>query len=359
MNQGNTPSLRRIATAVPPRTYPQQQCLELMLDRYADDPHAKALLSKIYPVSGIAERHSVIEDPDDFLNGRDRLTTQARNEIFIAEADRLATRACAGLLAEPGLAAKITHLITVSCTGFSIPGFGTEVIKQFELPAAVEQYHLGFMGCAASFPALKLARHICRADPDARVLIVAVELCSLHLRKSREADVIVANSLFADGAAAALVSARKDEDHRPGLLLRDFRSRTFPQHEGTMAWKIGESGFDLSLSAYLPAVIEGNIGPIMEEIIGEARIEREKIGLWAVHPGGRAILDKFESALRLGPSALEHSRAVLRDNGNMSSVSILFVLKKILEAPAAGVVCAAGFGPGLVIETALMEKTER
>ncbi|MBN2352268.1 MAG: type III polyketide synthase [Spirochaetales bacterium] len=357
MDEENTPVLRRIATAVPPQTYSQEFCLALMLDRYADDPRAHALLSKIYSVSGIAERHSVITDPGDFLTVPDRLTTQSRNDIFITEANRLACLACAELFTEPSLAAKITHLITVSCTGFSIPGFGAEVIRELELPTAVEHYHLGFMGCAASFPALKLARHICLARPDASVLIVAVELCSLHVRKSHQADVIVANSLFADGAAAALVTARREDHDRSGLLLHDFRSRTLPQHAGTMAWKIGATGFDLSLSTYLPAIIEGAIGPIMEEIINETRAEREKIGLWAVHPGGRAILDKFESALRLSPAALAYSRAILRDYGNMSSASILFVLKEILEAPVAGFTCAAGFGPGLVIETALMEKT--
>ena len=167
----------------------------------------------------------------------------------------------------------------------------------------------------------------------------------------------MAGSIFADGAAAALVSGRREDDDRPGLLLSDFHSRTLPEHADSMAWKIGESGFDLALSAYLPTIIEGNIDAIIEEILGKTLDRRGKIRYWAVHPGGRAILDKFESALRLDPAALAFSRGVLRDYGNMSSVSILFVLKEILEAPAAGPVCAAGFGPGLVIETAVMEKT--
>ncbi len=353
----DTPALHRIATATPPNAYSQEYCLKLMLERCAGDPRAQTLLKKIYPASGIATRHSVLDEPGSFLgDSREPLTTKVRNEIYIVEANRLALLACARLFDDPRQAAETTHLITVSCTGFSIPGFGAEVIGALGLPASVEHYHLGFMGCAASFPALKLARHICAAQPAARVLIVAVEICSLHLRPSREPDELVSHSLFADGAAAALVSARREEGGRPGLLLRDFRSRTLPRHAGTMSWKIGEAGFDLALSASLPAVIEGNIAPVMDEILREAGLGRETIGLWAVHPGGRAILDKFESALRLDPTALDHSRAVLREYGNMSSASILFVLKSMLEAPAPGRLCAAGFGPGLVIETALMEK---
>jgi predicted naringenin-chalcone synthase len=244
----------------------------------------------------------------------------------------------------------ITHLVTVSCTGFSAPGFDFHLVKEFNLTPGIHRFHLGFMGCFAAFPALKLAQSLVRSDPRAQVLVVDVEACTLHFQKDFKPDVVVANALFADGAAALLVSADKGP-----LELHDFRSHIIPGSEDDMAWIIGETGFDMKLSSYVPRLIEGNIGAILERLVADAGWKREDLKLWAVHPGGRAILDKTAQVLGLTHDELDVSYDVLRRFGNMSSVTIFFVLREILDRGRKGKLFACAFGPGLTVESGFLE----
>jgi predicted naringenin-chalcone synthase len=329
-----------------------------------------------------------------------------RNEIYIEEAGPLFTEAArAALSACPDLGTDdITHVVTVSCTGFYAPGPDYMLVRELGLAPSTQRYHLGFMGCYASMPALRTAKQFVQADPDAVVLVVSAELCSLHLRTSSDPDTIVASSLFGDGAAAGIVSARPPQPGETALTLDGFQTLITPVGEGDMAWKIGDEGFEMILSTYVPHIIdehlESALAPLLaadaelQELVSPDGALRRGAGAaagaeqalpggpvpareaasvavlappldraiahWALHPGGRSILDKTEAKLGLSEEQLRPSRETLRRYGNMSSATILFVLKEILENPSAQDaerVCAMAFGPGLTVESGLMSVT--
>lgn len=367
-NTAGDVAIRDIATAVPDTSYTQQFALDFLLSLPSFDESQKRFLSRIYRNTGIDKRHSVVSDyaaepaqrelyppSEDFLP---EPGLAARNRIFIREADRLSETAARRLL--EGLPdvdpRSITHLVTVSCTGFSAPGFDLHLVKALGLSPGTNRLHVGFMGCFAGFPALKTANDICRANKDARVLIVAVELCTLHFQQRPDPDFMVANSLFADGAAALLVEGPGVSSGRR-FVLEHFASTVIPDSVKDMAWEIGPLAFDMRLSRYVPRLVAGNIGTILTELLERAGRSREDIDIWAIHPGGRAILDRTADSLGIETTALHHSYDVLRDYGNMSSVTIFFVLKHILDSEPAGRVCAAAFGPGLTVETGLLTLT--
>jgi predicted naringenin-chalcone synthase len=217
------------------------------------------------------------------------------------------------------------------------------------------------MGCFAAFPSLRLADHIVRSDPDSKVLVIAPELCSLHYAIDASNEALIANALFADGAAAVLVTAEGGASGAapsgggPGLGLRGFASRVIPGTVDEMGWTIGETGFSMKLSGSVASSLGEEAPSLVGGLLASGGLERRDVRHWAIHPGGRAILDAFESALDLGSGDLAHSRAVLRDHGNMSSPTVLFVLERMLEAAIPGPVFASAFGPGLTAETCLME----
>jgi predicted naringenin-chalcone synthase len=356
-----------IETAVPAFSCPQSSIKDFMLEVQGDSERKRAFLQKIYAGSSIERRHSVL--PDFIVPMEERTffprnkeldpepTTTQRNAVFCVESNNLSVQAAERLFDTlPELARdEITHLVTVSCTGFSAPGFDYHLVKELGLNPGVHRFHIGFMGCFAAFPALKLAHSLCLSQPGAKVLIVDVEICTLHFQKNFEPDTVVANALFADGAAAALVTDDPRLEKRSRLVLSDFATRLIPGSDKEMAWIIGEHGFDMKLSAYVPRLIENNIQTILDELFVQAGWTRDQSLLWAVHPGGRAILDKTAAVLGLAEGALDVSYKVLANYGNMSSATIFFVLKAILEGPGAGPLFACAFGPGLTVESALME----
>ncbi len=362
--------IQHIATRVPRAAYSQPFARDFLRD-CAPDARTKRLIQAVYDRSGIATRHSVVED---FLEGADPVlfkrnaeggiippTTGARNKVYSREARELAVTLARQVIDEASEFPKeeITHIIYASCTGFSNPGPDYNIIRELGLNQGVERYTLGFMGCYAAFPALRMAAQFCEANPRAVVLVMCLELCSLHLQFNQKTDSILANSLFADGAAAAIVSARPPAPTTPAFRIGRFSSALMPSGEDDMAWEIGEEGFNIVLSSYVPGIIGTNIGALLEGVLRESGLDVSDVEEWAVHPGGRAILDKVESSLGLSASALEASRKILRDYGNMSSATVLFVLKELLERPESGhgTTCAVAFGPGLTVEAALLERT--
>ncbi len=401
-------TLRALQTAVPPTILVQDQ----VRDVFAAQPELSRLAQRIvatsFNVSGIETRRTVIseltldstnEDPQFFDARTQRLltpSTKVRNELYITEATKLyvdagrrAIDACADISA-----ADITHIVTVSCTGFYAPGPDYMLVRELGLNPATQRYHLGFMGCYASMPALRAAKQFVLADPNAVVLVVSAELCSLHLRTSNDPDTIVASSLFGDGAAAGIVSSRGPQPGETALVLDHFETVITPVGEGDMAWKIGDQGFEMVLSTYVPHIIDEHIEGALAPLIGRdaglagslpnesgagsepqqaespagqpasvavlAKPLNEAIAHWAIHPGGRSILDKTEAKLGLSEAQLMPSRETLRQYGNMSSATVLFVLKAILDAPTTEAderVCAMAFGPGLTVESGLMTIT--
>lgn len=361
--------LHKIATAVPLYAYTQSDALALMLRLIKDHPEQENIITKIYQNSAIEKRYSVLADfglaPADFTffpknpQMRPEPGTKARNDLYITESNKLALNALRnleGFLPDFDFQ-KVTHLITVSCTGMSAPGFDFFVSEAFPLSPTLHRFHLGFMGCFAAIPALKLAQAIASSQKDARILILNLELCSLHFQQSLEMDMIVGNAIFSDGASAALVSSDPFDAPGPKFILKNFESRIIPESRGDMAWKIGEHGFEMRLSAYVPRFIEKNMGGILLELFNKYGLEQKEIGLWAIHPGGRAILDRLAKSLQLTPKDLFHSYQILKNYGNMSSATILFVLASMLSDDSLkGPTLAAAFGPGLTVETGLLDK---
>jgi predicted naringenin-chalcone synthase len=292
-------------------------------------------------------------------------STKVRNDIFGREATKLFVESArAALDACPGIdASDITHLVTVSCTGFFNPGPDYKIVRALGLNPAVQRYHLGFMGCYAAFPALRAAKSFCEADPDAVVLVVCAELCSLHVRTSNDPDTIMGSALFADGAAAAVISARDIPDGSPLLRLDHFETVLTPVGEESMAWNIGDEGFEMVLGNYVPHIIDDHIIGALEPLLSRDESLRglpyRDITHWAIHPGGRSILDKVQSRLELTDEQLVPARETLRNFGNMSSATVLFVLKHIAGLPPQDGderICSMAFGPGLTVETAMFTK---
>ncbi|UCR89375.1 type III polyketide synthase [Mycetocola spongiae] len=372
--------IRAIETEVPPNILIQ----DITRDVFAAQPGltrlGQRLVGSAFDASGIHTRHSVVDDfntegPAGTGAFYDRDTgllgspgTRERNELYIERARELTLAAARRALgAVSGLtAADISHVITVSCTGFYAPGPDYQIVRELGLAPGTLRYNIGFMGCYAAFPALRAAQSFCEADPGAVVLIVSTELCSIHVRSSSDPDQIVAASVFADGAAAAIVSARTDlgTAQSPGLRLDRLRSELVPVGETEMAWTIGDEGFEMILSASVPKIIDtyiaGALGPVLEAEPELAADPAGNIGRWAVHPGGRSILDRVQNRLGLSEEQMIPSRTVLRDYGNMSSATILFVLREILhdsDVAAGERVCAMAFGPGLTVETGLLTRT--
>ncbi|MDN5630336.1 MULTISPECIES: type III polyketide synthase [unclassified Kocuria] len=281
--------------------------------------------------------------------------THERNRIYTENARRMfVSVARAALDRAPVEAADVTHVVTVSCTGFFAPGPDVRVAKDLGLPADVARTHLGFMGCNAAFPALRAAATACRADPQAVVLVVCLELCTLHLHVRNDPDTVMGNALFADGAAAAVVSAREVPRAGPSMELVDFETALAPVGEDELAWSVGDEGFEMILGAYVPRIIDDHVVDALAPLLRRTGETAGRVPQWAVHPGGRSILDKVQSRLGLTQEQMAPSRSVLREAGNMSSATILFVLERILARGEPGAVAAMAFGPGLSIESALL-----
>lgn len=359
--------IHHIATEVPEHRY-ERVAVRDLLKRWQRDEAKQRLVHVLHERSGIEQRHSVLADflpetkPELYQRDANGIPvspgTAARNAVYARASRELAVRLARKTLRDAiGFeAADVSHVILVSCTGFANPGPDYHIIRELGLRADVQRYTLGFMGCYAAFPALRMAAQFCEADSRAVVLIVCLELCTLHLQFDDSPDSMLANSLFADGAGAALVSARRPKANRPALQLRAFASSLVPQGEADMAWDIGDRGFNLVLSSYVPKVIGANILGLLEKSLSGCGLSAAEIDLWAVHPGGRAILDSVQKSLHLPEDALAISRSVLRDFGNMSSATILFVLQRMMaSATENSVVCAMAFGPGLTVETAVLE----
>jgi alpha-pyrone synthase len=337
------PRINAIATAIP-----ASECNE----RYGDwarrqlGEREAALLDRMLHRSGIGNRYTVLSEDDtheaagSFYARPEPPSTAARMAVYAEQAPELALKAIRQLDGLEG----VSHLVVASCTGFTAPGLDQVIARRLGLSPTVERTVIGFMGCYAGVTALRSATHIVRSDPAARVLVVAVELCSLHLQPTDRLDSLLAMAQFADGAAAALVSAEG-----AGLALGEGLSLTLRESQDLITWTIGDTGFAMELSGEVPGRLAEALGDeaVAKLIIGNA--PASEIAAWAVHPGGRSILDAVERGLDLPPEKLAVARAVLRECGNMSSATVLFVLERLMaERPASGL--ALAFGPGLAME---------
>lgn len=351
-----------IGTAVPKYRYTQDEIAHFMKGYVGADERTDRLIRILYSKSAIDQRHSVVPDfsvkngKQDLFNGN-QASMSRRMRLFAEEAPELAIKAAVNALHDMEIK-SITHIITVSCTGMSAPGLEIQLMQRLGLSDDTIRLSVNFMGCYAAFHAMRIADSLCKSESNARVLIVCVELCSIHFMKDVTEDNLRANAIFADGAAAITVSSKS----RAGLQwkLKRFFSKLMPKGMGDMAWEIGDDAFKMKLTSYIPSLVKEGVLPLMQGCLSTLDLEKSDIDQWALHPGGVKILDAVEDVMGLEKNDLDHSRNVLRKHGNMSSPTILFVLKELWDqrdAEKDEMIFAAGFGPGLTLESCLIEQT--
>ncbi len=362
MNSVTEAYLNRIATAVPDHDV-HSAFVDFAESLLAEtpDPRMRSLFNRMSTRSGIEHRYSILSphidtrsaSPEFWLNAHEVYVrgsfpdTSRRMEIFERFAPVLAQRALDNLQVTPSERRSITHVLVTTCTGLYAPGLDFDIVDHLGLCTSVERTMIGFMGCYAAINGLKTARHIIRSEPSARVLMVNLELCTLHLQETHDLEQVLSFLLFADGCAASILSAEP-----VGLALDSFRAVLIPDTRDLITWKIRGLGFDMLLSGQVPVALGKALDGRGEDIIGP--FTTDDISLWGVHPGGRTILDAVERGLALPPEALSASRNVLERFGNMSSATVMFVLDELMRNAQPGERgCAMSFGPGLTAETML------
>ena len=363
-----------IATATPPFRHEQKNILPFMQRVYAMNETDKRKMKFLYHQSGINTRYSVL--PDYSLPANDWAFYPATENLepfpdlelrmkwFNKTAPKLSVSAIEKCIENKINKDEITHLITVTCTGMSAPGLDLQIMEAMDLPYNIFRTSVNFMGCYAAIHALKLADAFCNTDKNAKVLIVCTELCTLHFQKENSTDNIASSLLFGDGAAAVLVT--HDNEKHDGLRIKDFYSEVAFKGKKDMSWQLSSSGFLMTLSGYIPDLIEEDFNSLTENALQHANHSKADITHWCVHPGGKKILTAIEKSIDITAEALQHSYNVLREYGNMSSPTILFVLKEIMnelenaenlpvrQAGKKANILGAAFGPGLTLETFIL-----
>lgn len=365
------PAIQAIGTATPPHRISQQKHYAILESANGLSREEKLKMKMIYSRSGIDYRHSVLPEfggedhPENIVfhpAGTLKASVSQRMSVYEQHAADLckeAAQKCFDRL--PGFSPQqITHVIAFSCTGMYAPGLDVQMVQMLGLPRNAERTCINFMGCYAGINALKTAYHICRSEPEAVVMLAGVELCSIHYQKSGDQDQMLANALFSDGAAVSIVSCRNlAGNDTPRLQLNSFYSEFDPTGIEDMVWRIGDAAFDLRLSPEVPNVLKGNIYELVQKLLGRAGLKQEEIDYYAIHPGGMKILETCERELSLTKEQNANSYNVLRNYGNMSSVTVLFVLAEYLsQLPAeekGKKMLSCAFGPGLTIESMILE----
>ena len=352
-----------IGTAVPAHKHKQSAILDFMQRVYALDEEGRRKLKFLYHKGGIETRYSVIpdyslpatewqfypasENLEPFPGLEQRMTWYKQ---YAAPLSLQAIVQCVESFPEK----NITHLITVSCTGMSAPGLDIELLELLQLPTTTFRTSVNFMGCYAAIHALKIADAFCKADKQANVLIVCTELCTLHFQKENTVDNLTSSMLFADGAAAVLVSG---DETQPGLHIDNFYSMVSLGGKKDMAWELSSKGFLMTLSSYVADLIEENFDELTCNALAAAGLDKKSITHWCIHPGGKKILEAVHNSLGFTNGQLQHSYDILKHYGNMSSPTVLFVLKEIMNTlnnKEPITIFAAAFGPGLNMETIIL-----
>ncbi len=363
--------IANISTTVPEFKHKQQDLAEFMCNLLQYSERDKKKLRMLYTKSGIENRYSVLPDYSSGMEERifypktSNLepfpSIEYRMQYFNKTALSLCIEAIEKCIQGKINQNQITHLITVSCTGLSAPGIDLDIVQQLNLNASINRTSINFMGCYAAIHALKQADYICKSEAHAVVLIVCIELCTLHFQKTDNMDSITSNLLFGDGAAAALLvsDSYASNNELKGYAIKKFHSQIELSGKLDMAWQVSSTGFLMTLSSYIPQLLEKGIKNLFEKSIEKLNLKKQDISHWAIHPGGRKIVDLIQKELELTAADLESSYRVLKEYGNMSSPTILFVLKDILDtkvdAKKKELTYAVAFGPGLTMESVILE----
>lgn len=355
-----------IGIANPEHCFSQETIANFMVKAMQLDSDGERKLRALYRATGIETRSSVLTDygkakdfdfyPNDISSAYP--STMQRMELFRKFAPALSAAAVQDCLRRISNFEKseITHLIVVSCTGLYAPGLDIDLVKRLGLNTSVQRTCINFMGCYAAFNAIKLADTIAKGNANAKVLVVCTELCSIHFQHENSEDNLLANSLFADGSAAVLIESKP----RRGINLRplSFYADLALHGEEAMAWKIGDLGFEMRLSSYVPEVIRTGIKSLTQSLLGALEKKISEVDFFAIHPGGKKILEVIETELALSKKQNHHAYEVLRQHGNMSSPTVLFVLHHLMKqlgpSDHGKTILSFAFGPGLTLESMLL-----
>lgn len=359
--------INAIGTAVPDHKILQEDAAFWMSNALNATNREQKAIHSLYTASGIESRYSVLQDYQkrkgsfDFFPNTEDLEpmpgTAERMQWYAREALPLAVKAVQDMRQDRSLSLNaVTHLIVVSCTGMYAPGLDIELIETLGLQKHIERTCIQFMGCYAAINALRTADHICKANAEAKVLIVCVELCTLHFQKQKDRDSLVSNALFGDGAAAMLLESRQ----APGVSyeIKNFYCDIAPDSKTDMAWQIGNLGFEMTLSSYVPKAIKNGIKELAQRLLDKLSMKFEAIEMFAIHPGGRRILEACEEELGLTKEHNCFAYEVLANYGNMSSPTVVFVLNNMLKTldrhDNGKHMLSFAFGPGLTMESMLL-----
>ena len=365
-----TLALVGLGTALPATVIDQDEALRIARSLCCRTEEQATWLPTMYGHTGIERRHLVLR-PDvvgDVIDGTrhsgsvflptgaadDRgPTTRQRLQHYEDAAGALALTAARRALDQSGRPARaVTHLVTVSCTGFQAPGVDIELVQGLPLPATVQRTHVGYMGCHGALNGLRVANAYCRAEPAACVLLACTELCSLHYHYGWDPQKIIANALFADGAAALVAVPVRLAPADAWRLIANG-SCVFPHSRDAMTWTIGDHGFEMTLSKHVPGLIAAQLRPWLTDWLAGVEVALPEVASWAIHPGGPRILDAVEETLGLSRTVTAASRGVFAQHGNMSSPTVLFIVDHLCRQKAPRPCVALAFGPGLTVEAAL------
>lgn len=355
--------IQSIGTALPDFITSQDKIADFMVRNFNLNDEEERKLRVLYRASGINQRYSVLEDFSKNLNGQSFFkedafpTSKPRMELFQRHALGLSKTAANHALKDAKTTqSEITHLITVSCTGMYAPGLDIELIEKLDLNTDIQRTSINFMGCYAAFNAIKSASNIVAGNPKAQVLVVCVELCSIHLQPKKDDENLLANAIFGDGAAALIINGMKGSK---SLELNNFYSDLALTGKGEMGWFIGDNGFEMRLSSKVPDVIKEGISVLTEKLLNKVGLHTSDIDFFAIHPGGKRILEVIEEKLAISKEQDAPARHVLKSYGNMSSPTILFVIKYIFDRLTAEDdqkhLLSFAFGPGLTLESAVLK----
>ena len=355
--------IQSIGTALPEFIATQDSIIDFMVRQFNLDKREERKLRVLYRASGINKRYSVLEDFTRNLNGQSFFkedvfpSSKPRMALFQKHAVGLASQAAKKAIEDVKIEKnEITHLIAVSCTGMYAPGLDIELIESLGLNTDTQRTSINFMGCYAAFNALKLASNIVASDQNAQVLVVCVELCSIHLQHEREEENLLANAIFGDGSAALIINGKAG---KKSLELSSFYSDLALTGKQEMGWFIGDYGFEMRLSAKVPDVIRDGISLLTKRLLDKVDLETSDIDFFAIHPGGKRILEVIEKELKITKEQDAPAREILKSHGNMSSPTVLFVIKYIFDQLTSiddqKHLLSFAFGPGLTLESAVLK----
>ncbi|MEM7297545.1 MAG: type III polyketide synthase [Bacteroidota bacterium] len=356
--------IHSIGTAVPPFETDQTKIADFMVRHLQLDKREERKLRVLYRASGIQKRYSVLEDFSANLNGRSFFkedvmfpSAKPRMLLYQRHALQLASDAAQSAIDQCGInPEEFTHLIAVSCTGMYAPGLDIELIERLGLKTDTQRTSINFMGCYAAFNALKAASNIVNSDSEAKVLVVCVELCSIHLQDKKDDENILANAIFGDGAAALIITSDKGDR---SLEMTGFFSDLALHGKDEMGWYIGDYGFEMRLGANVPHVISEGISELTQRLLDKIDLDLSDIDYFAIHPGGKRIVEVIEEQLAIPKEQNSFSREILRTHGNMSSPTVLFVMKSIVDSLTKSDdqkhILSFAFGPGLTLESAVLK----